>query len=38
MAKIELENTDFKKRVKKTEEKLTEIMELLQESLKQSGD
>jgi hypothetical protein len=36
VAKIELENTDLKKRVQKTEEKLNGIMQMLRESLKQS--
>jgi integrase len=36
VAQVRLENTDLKKRVQKTEEKLTEIMLMLKESLKQS--
>jgi integrase len=36
VAKVELENTKLNKRIQKTEEKLTEIMLMLKESLKQS--
>jgi integrase len=36
VAKLDLENTKLNKRIQKTEEKLTEIMLMLKESLKQS--
>jgi integrase len=38
VAKLDLENTKLNKRIQKTEEKLTEIMGMLKESLKQSGN